>query len=89
LGNTYHPENIFSYLLDLSNDYTAIFDDFVENEPNKHILLDRILISPSLNPYVNSCKVEYEKYDALVDDPDRRDGRPTDHRPVTLSLSLT
>lgn len=48
----------------------------------------RILISPSLNPYMNSCKVEYEKYDALVDDPDRRDGRPIDHRPVTLSLGL-
>jgi endonuclease/exonuclease/phosphatase family metal-dependent hydrolase len=88
LGSTYHPENIFSYLLDLSNDYTAIFDDFVDNVPNRHVLLDRILISPSLNPYVSNCKVEYEKYDALVDEPDRRDGRPTDHRPVTLSLGL-
>lgn len=88
LGSTYYPDNIFSYLLDLNNDFSAVFDDYVDNVPNRKILLDRILVSPSLQPSVTSCKVEYDKYEALVDNPDRRDGRPTDHRPVTLNLSL-
>jgi endonuclease/exonuclease/phosphatase family metal-dependent hydrolase len=88
LGSTYLPDNIFSYFLDLKNDYTAVFDDFVDNEHDKHILLDRILTSPSLGSSITNCKVEYEKYDALVEDANRRDGRPTDHRPVTLKLNL-
>jgi endonuclease/exonuclease/phosphatase family metal-dependent hydrolase len=88
LGSTYYPNNIFSHLLDLKKDYTAIFDDYVDNVPNRKILLDRMLASPSLNPFVTTCNVEYDKFDALVEDPNRRDGRPTDHRPVTLKLSL-
>ena len=75
-------------MLDLKKDYTAIFDDYVDNVPNRKILLDRMLASPSLNPFVTTCNVEYDKFDALVEDPNRRDGRPTDHRPVTLKLSL-
>jgi hypothetical protein len=88
LGNTYHPSNIFSHTLDLQNDYTAIFDDYVDNISNKKILLDRILVSPSLRSKVTSSNVEYQKYDTLVNNPQRKDGRPTDHRPVTLELEL-
>jgi hypothetical protein len=87
LGSTYYPNKIFHHLLD-KEDYTAIFDDYVDNVSDRKILLDRALVSPSILPAVLSCKVEYEKYDALVDKPGRRDGRPTDHRPVTLKLSL-
>jgi endonuclease/exonuclease/phosphatase family metal-dependent hydrolase len=89
LGNTYYPDSIFKHLLDLNDDYSAIFNDFVEEIPNRQVLLDRILVSPSLYPSVKSCNVEYQKYDAVVDNPDRRDGRPTDHRPVTLDLDLS
>ena len=50
LGSTYYPDKIFSYLLDLNNDFSAVFDDYVDNVPNRKILLDRILVSPSLQP---------------------------------------
>lgn len=83
LGNTYHPSNIFSHTLDLEN---AIFDDYVDNISNKKILLDRILVSPLHRPKVTSFNIEYRKYDTLVDNPRRRDGRPTYHRPITLEL---
>ena len=87
LGNTYYPDKIFSHLLN-DNDFTAIFDDYVDNVSNRKILLDRALVSPTIRPSVQSCVVEYDKYDSLVEDPDRRDGRPTDHRPVTVTLTL-
>ena len=37
---------------------------------------------------LTSCNVEYDKYDGLVEDVTRRDGRPTDHRSVTMNLIL-
>ena len=52
LGSIYFPKNIFSTTLDPDNDYSVIFDDFVSNMPNRKILLDRILISPSLSNLV-------------------------------------
>jgi endonuclease/exonuclease/phosphatase family protein len=88
LGNTYYSDSIFKHLLDLNDDFSVIFNDFVEEIPNKKVLLDRMLVSPSLYPFVKSCSVEYQNYDTLVDNPHRRDGRPTDHRPVSLNLDL-
>jgi hypothetical protein len=74
--------------LDSENDYTVIFDDFVENEPNKKTLLDRILISPSCTNYLYDSRVEHIAYDSQVTDPESREGRPSDHRPVSIDLNL-
>jgi len=89
LGNPYYPETIFKHPLDLNDDFSAIFNDFVEGIPEKKVLLDRILVSPSLYPSVVGCNVEYQKYDSLVENEHRRDGRPTDHRPITLNIDLS
>jgi endonuclease/exonuclease/phosphatase family metal-dependent hydrolase len=88
LGNVYYPKNIFRTTLDPDKDYTVIFDDFVENEPNKKILLDRILISPSFISSPDAARVEHNAYDSQVTDPESREGRPSDHRPVSIDLDL-
>lgn len=88
LGNTYYYDTIFSHLLDLQDNFTVVLDDFVEGVLNKKVLLDRILMSPSLRPSVTSRSLEYQKYNILVDNAQRRDGGPTDHSPVALNLDL-
>ena len=50
--------------------------DCMKNNQNYHFLTVPL----------TSCNVEYDKYDGLVEDVTRRDGRPTDHRAVTLNL---
>ena len=60
-------------------------DETIDTHPNTLIIG---LVSPTISPSVQSCVVEYDKYESLVEDPDRRDGRPTDHRPVTVTLTL-
>jgi hypothetical protein len=45
-------------------------------------------MSPSLRPSVTSRSREYQKYNIVVDNAQRRDGGPTDHRPVMLNLDL-
>jgi endonuclease/exonuclease/phosphatase family metal-dependent hydrolase len=88
LGNVYYPKNIFTTTLDPEKDYTVIFDDFVENQPKKKILLDRILISPSFVRRLDAGRVEHNAYDSQVTDPESREGRPSDHRPVSILLDL-
>lgn len=41
LGNTYYPDSIFKHLLDLNDDFSVIFNDFVEEIPNKKVLLEK------------------------------------------------
>lgn len=89
LGNIYFPKNIFSTTLDPDNDYSVIFDDFVSNMPERKILLDRILISPSLIDIVNESLVNHDTFDSVTTDINKRDGRPSDHRPVSLSIDFS
>ena len=88
LGDVYSPKDIFSLPFSLESDFTAIFDDFVENIENKKLLLDRILISPKLLEALIESKVEYEAYNENTEDSNRREGRPSDHRPVTVTIDL-
>ncbi len=88
LGDVYSPKNIFSLPYSLESDFTAIFDDFVENVEDKKLLLDRILISPKLLESLIGSKVEYEAYNENTEDANKREGRPSDHRPVSVTIDL-
>jgi hypothetical protein len=69
-------------------------DDFVPTlVPNKHLLLDHILLSPGLHRtsglrrVPNSGTVHHAEYQAQVmNNGTHREGRPSDHRPVSVQL---
>jgi endonuclease/exonuclease/phosphatase family metal-dependent hydrolase len=53
LGSPYRPEQLFNHAqadVAEADRFTAVFDDFVTNEPNKHLLLDHIMLSPPWSP---------------------------------------
>jgi hypothetical protein len=99
-GSPYEPEQVFDDApadTPLAQRFTSVFDDFVTNEPNKQLLLDHILLSPTfttigaaLAKKPGSGTVEHAAWQNHVEgDGARRDQRPTDHRPVTVTLTHT
>jgi len=97
LGSPYRPEQLFNHAqadVAEADRFTAVFDDFVTNEPNKHLLLDHILLSPALvtgtttlAKVPGSGRVQHQAWaDQLDGDGAHRDQRATDHRPTTVQL---
>lgn len=95
IGSAYAPETVFLHAqhdVAVNDRYTAVFDDFVANEPNRKLLLDHLLLSPGLRAgglrrVADSGKVAHVEYDAqLQHNGRRRDERPCDHRPVSVQL---
>jgi endonuclease/exonuclease/phosphatase family metal-dependent hydrolase len=86
LGDVYNPQRIFNVPSTLSNDFTAVFDDFVENIPNRRLLLDRIILSPSLTEFSDNARVEHEAFNKFTSNFNEREGRPSDHVPASISI---
>jgi hypothetical protein len=96
VGSSFQPEWIFTHAQhDVPPDrrYTAIFDDFVTAENNKHLLLDHMLLSPDLRTggelqkVPDSGTVHHDEHDAqTVNQGVNREDRPSDHRPVSVQL---
>jgi endonuclease/exonuclease/phosphatase family metal-dependent hydrolase len=96
VGSAFQPEWIlFHAQHDVAPDlrYTAIFDDFVTGEKQKHLLLDHILLSPGLTRAGGLAKVDgsgavhHAEYEAeVVNAGANREDRPSDHRPVSVDL---
>lgn len=91
LGTTYYPELLFNHAfvsrVSEGERYTAIFDDFVENIPNKRILLDHILVSPTLSNNIQNSGIAHDKFNAHIDNnATGRQKYPSDHRPVFVDL---
>jgi endonuclease/exonuclease/phosphatase family metal-dependent hydrolase len=95
VGSAYRPETLFAHALaDVPADlrYSAVFDDFVTDEPGKRLLLDHIIVSPGMSTgaagitkVVGSGRIEHDAWAAnRTDDGGRRDERATDHRPATV-----
>jgi hypothetical protein len=101
VGSSFDPESLFHPAakdVPPENRYTAIFDDFVPDvQKDKHMLLDHILLSPGLDPLIGnglhrvskSGKVCHQEYEAQVRNKGKkREDRPSDHRPVMVSLEF-
>lgn len=65
------------------DNYTAIFNDFIDEIPKRKVLLDHILVSPGLYWNLKYGTVDHAAFDAAVDDtkPGFREKHPSDHRP--------
>jgi endonuclease/exonuclease/phosphatase family metal-dependent hydrolase len=95
VGSAFQQEWIFAHAqhdVTAAERYTAVFDDFVTGEQNKHVLLDHILLSPGLNrrglkKVAKSGRVRHAEYDAqVINSGQNREDRPSDHRPVSVEL---
>lgn len=96
-GSVFEPELIFNHAqhdVPAVDRYSAIFDDFVTEENNKHLLLDHIFLSPNLGransglrKVEGSGKIHHVEYLHSTDNNGRfREDRPSDHRPVSVQL---
>lgn len=98
LGSGFDPEGMFTHAqhdVQPSERFTAVFDDFVERDPDKHLLLDHILLSPALvdglgvHKVPDSGRVHHGEWAAHTQGTGaRRDLRPTDHRPVSVEVEF-
>jgi exonuclease III len=91
LGSTYYPGLLFrhAFLERVPEDqrYTAIFDDFIDDIPGRHLLLDHILISPALSSRIEESGIAHGEYDAGTDhNASGRQKYVSDHRPVYVDL---
>src|SRR6266540_877258 len=95
IGSAFEPEWTFAHAqhdVPVDDRYTAVFDDFVTDEKDKHVLLDHILLSPGLTQgglkkVPDSGRVRHAEYDAqVVNGGANREDRPSDHRPVSVEL---
>jgi len=96
LGSTYCPRLLFKHsFLDrvpLDKRYTAIFDDFIDEIPNRRILLDHILVSPALflESIIADSGIAHDAFDQQCDPSKQKDREkmPSDHRPVFVDINL-
>ena len=97
VGSAFEPEWTFTHAqsdVPAAQRYTAVFDDYVPTpQPNKRLLLDHILLSPGfsggsgLRKVANSGAVHHAEYTAqVVNNGQQRENRPSDHRPVSVTL---
>lgn len=69
--------------------WTAVFDDFVDEIPDRHVLLDHDMVSPSLADRLGDAEIAHVAWANALDPtrPDSaRDHAPSDHRPVVADL---
>jgi endonuclease/exonuclease/phosphatase family metal-dependent hydrolase len=98
IGSAFEPENIFSHAqhdVPTVDRFTAVFDDFVTGENQKHLLLDHILLSPGLagagglRMVAGSGAIAHAEYNAqVVNQGLHREDRPSDHKPVSVLLEF-
>ena len=90
-GNAFVPQLMFRHgFIDKvrkEDNYTAIFDDFVDEIPNRKILLDHILVSPGLYWNLENGVIEHVAYEAEIDTgATARQRLPSDHRPQSITF---
>lgn len=91
LGSTYYPSRMFKHTfiekVPDNERFTAIFDDFVDDIPNRPILLDHILVSPALSLKIQDSGIAHQTYEDGIDNNETgRQKHVSDHRPVFLDL---
>lgn len=92
-GSPFDPPRMFRHgFIDREareRNFTAIFDDFIDDIDNRPILLDHIFCSPGIYWDLADGRVEHEVYEAQVDAASPAGSRqhlPSDHRPQSVSF---
>ena len=93
LGSTYYPDLLFNhgFLNRIPKDkrYTAIFDDFIDEIPNRKILLDHIIVSPALLSKIQDSGIAHEAFENAIDESaSGRQKHPSDHRPIFVVFNI-
>lgn len=99
-GSPFHPRRMLRHAfidqMDKEQNFTAIFDDFIDEIDNRKILLDHIFVSPSLFWDASGARsaggaIEHAVFDAQIDAGAPQDSRqrlPSDHRPQSVTLDV-
>ena len=92
-GNPFRPRVMLRHgFIDRVNkedNFTAVFDDFIDEVTARPILLDHILCSPGLYWDLTDGVVEHAVFNAQIDPDAPADSRqhlPSDHRPQSISF---
>ena len=93
-GSPFRPQRMLRHafvdrMLKAEN-WTARFDDFIDNVRDRPLLLDHILVSPSVYwGGLRASTIEHGAFDAAcVPGGSGREARPSDHRPQTATLEF-
>ncbi len=93
-GNPFNPRQMLRHaFIDRElkeRNFTARFDDFIDKITDRPLLLDHILVSPSLYwSALRNARIEHDAFEAELD-PTKggRDAHPSDHRPQSASFEL-
>jgi len=99
-GTPFHPQTMLRHafidLMDRDLNFTAIFDDFIDNIRGRKILLDHIFLSPSLfwkpdGSRNGSGRIEHDVFNDEIDGnavAGSRQHLPSDHRPQSVTLEI-
>lgn len=91
LGSTFTPDLIFHHPL-IANVapaalFTARFDDFIDDVPDRPLLLDHFAVSPGLRSRVKDAGIAHDVFETELEGDGRsRTERASDHRPIWLEL---
>lgn len=93
-GNPFNPRRMLRHaFIDRElrdRNWTARFDDYIDEIRDRPLLLDHIVLAPSMywGPFRNA-RIEHEAFEAQIDR--RASGRmrdPSDHRPRSVTLEF-
>ena len=92
-GNPFNPRRMLRHaFIDRElkeQNFTARFDDFIDDIRDRPLLLDHILLSPSLYwGGLRNARIEHATFEAAVGPGSGRDDRPSDHRPQSVTLEF-
>lgn len=93
-GSPFHPRRMLRHAFIDSElkerNFTARFDDYIDGIDDRPLLLDHILVSPSLYwGGLRRARIEHEAFEAELDPAAAgRDARPSDHRPQSAVFEL-
>ncbi|OZG70793.1 hypothetical protein BTA51_24185 [Hahella sp. CCB-MM4] len=91
-GNPFRPQYMMRHgfidRVQAGDNYTVIFDDFVDLVVDRKILLDHILVSPGLFSSLTDGGIEHVAFNAQVDNTAvDRQKYPSDHRPQSIEIA--
>lgn len=97
MGNSFHREAMLFPLLNQNffvspqDQYSCVFNDYVDDIPGKKVMLDHIFVSESLQKVTIQATFAHElwdRYAAREDGYSPRDEYLSDHRPAFVDLCI-